>query len=422
MPKNELIELEKYFSALKHSLNDEKMLLEIWKVFNIPLDATRLNDYRITKYELQRDLKQLIIEIIDTKTGTSYRIVNSSYSKITGHVSADEGTKFNTIFINSDDTEHNICYYEGETSPSLEEAEIKNGDYSIFLSKSEPFVIRGFDKFDCDYFLIQFCAYGKSIMNLKYTTNYQTQKTKSFKQVAISDRVAHYGINCPNHFCYEESSGNIISGNKFKSPKWYIDGACFEEFNKSAFEGLFYGEFDASPLYQYPILGLTNESFIVYKGYSFLEETSYAHLISITKANEGIKISYTIKDRDMRNVHPIILDTSFIIPLSSEGKITVDEIKMLIFELQARFPSDEFIAFIINELESFINRISIRDGVEEEVLSPINPKVLYGKHFSDVCEEISSNKDYYFSLLQKLFEKETGKKSDSIIRELKSKE
>lgn len=422
MSKNELIELENCFSALKQSLNDEKMLIEILRVFNVPLDISRLKDYRIAKYELQRDLKQLIIEIIDTKTGTAYRIVNSGYSKITGHVSADEGTKFNTIFINSDDMEHNICYYEGETSPSLEEAKIKNSDYSIFLSKSEPFVIRGFDKFDCDYFLIQFCAYGKSIMNLKYTTNYQTQKTKSFKQVAISDRVAHYGINCPNHFCYEESSGNIILGNKFKSPKWYIDGACFEEFSKSAFEGLFYGEFDASPLYQYPILGLTTESFIVYKGYSFLEETSYAHLISITKTIEGIKISYDIKDRDSRNLYPIILDTNFIIPILSEGKVTVDEINMLIVELQTRFPGDDFIAFIISELETFLNRISIRDNLEEEVLSAIDPKVLYGGSFSEVCQTIAANKDYYFNILQELFERETGKKSDSIIRELKPKE
>lgn len=124
----------------------------------------------------------------------------------------------------------------------------------------------------------------------------------------------------------------------------------------------------------------------------------------------------------MQSLQPIILDTGFVIPISNEGKITVDEINMLIAELQTRFPDDDFIAFIISELESFINRISIRDGVEEEVLSPINPKVLYGKPFSDVYEEISSNKDYYFSLLQELFEKETGKKPDSVLRVLKPKD
>jgi len=313
-----------------------------------------------------------------------------------------------------------------EVEKSLEEAKISYGDYSIFLSKSEPYVIRGWNKFDCDYFLIQLCAYDKNVLNLKYTTNYKERCIKSFRQVAVADRLSigflDIGFDCSNHFCYEESSGNIILGNKLKSPKWYIDGACFEEFNKSAFEGLFYDEFDASPLYQYPISELNNESFIVYKGYSFLEETSYTHLISITKTNEGIKINYTIKDRDMQSLQPIILDTGFVIPISNEGKITVDEINMLIAELQTRFPDDDFIAFIISELESFINRISIRDGVEEEVLSPINPKVLYGKPFSDVYEEISSNKDYYFSLLQELFEKETGKKPDSVLRALKPKD
>jgi len=426
MSKNELMELEKNFSALKQNLNDEKMLLEILQVFNIPLDTTRLNDYRITKYELDKNLRHLIIEIIDTKTHTVFEIINSTVSKITGRAFADEGDRFNTVTIKDSNTERNIYYYEGEALPSLEEAKISYGDYSIFLSKSEPYVIRGWNKFDCDYFLIQLCAYDKNVLNLKYTTNYKERCIKSFRQVAVADRLSigflDIGFDCSNHFCYEESSGNIILGNKLKSPKWYIDGACFEEFNKSAFEGLFYDEFDASPLYQYPISELNNESFIVYKGYSFLEETSYTHLISITKTNEGIKINYTIKDRDMQSLQPIILDTGFVIPISNEGKITVDEINMLIAELQTRFPDDDFIAFIISELESFINRISIRDGVEEEVLSPINPKVLYGKPFSDVYEEISSNKDYYFSLLQELFEKETGKKPDSVLRALKPKD
>jgi len=124
MSKNELMELEKNFSALKQNLNDEKMLLEILQVFNIPLDTTRLNDYRITKYELDKNLRHLIIEIIDTKTHTVFEIINSTVSKITGRAFADEGDRFNTVTIKDSNTERNIYYYEGEALPSLEEAKI----------------------------------------------------------------------------------------------------------------------------------------------------------------------------------------------------------------------------------------------------------------------------------------------------------
>jgi len=318
MNKIELIQLKKRLSLIKQGVNDEIMLLEILKVFPVPLDTSRLSDYTITKYELDEKLKQLVIEITDTKTGAVFEVINTEYSKITGRAYTDDGDRFNTIIVKNGDVEHNLYYYAGKKHPSLEEATIRHGEYYIFLSQSEPFVIRGWNKFDCDYFLISFGACDKNLLNLKYTTNYKVIDTKSFGQVVVNDDLALSDkLNCPNRYYYEKQSGSIISGNMFKCPKWYIDGACFEEFDKKAFENLFYNQVGTSPLHDYNAPAISSESFIIYKGYSFLETNSYAHIIAITKTNDGIEISYSAKDRDMRNKAPINLEVNFTIPISS---------------------------------------------------------------------------------------------------------
>ncbi len=123
----------------------------------------------------------------------------------------------------------------------------------------------------------------------------------------------------------------------------------------------------------------------------------------------------------MQNTNPIMLDTNFTIPISSTGKITIQEIKSLILKLQAKFPNNEFIIFVINELQALEKRISIRENKEEELLSAIDPKVLHSLPFNEVINSIIANKDYYFGLLQDLVAKETGQNPQDFIQKLENK-
>lgn len=311
------------------------------------------------------------------------------------------------------DMEPNVHSFEGEIAESVEEAVIGDGDEALILSKSLPEV--------CDYFLIKYCVYGKALLELKYMPNYQELKTKALIKGPGCKEFIYYELKGPKHFCYQKSLENIIIGIDFSNSKWSIGGACFEEFDEHFFQEIFNSISNALPLYEYPLLELTNESVIIYKGYSFLNETSYAHVITIIKTAEGIKISYNIKDCDSRNIEPIILDASFALPVLSQGKITIAEIKKLIAELQKRFPSDDFITFIIGELEAFISRISIRNNSQAEALSAIDYKVLYDKSFSEVCDLIAANKDTYFGLLKEMCRHETGENMDIFIRERRPK-
>ncbi len=211
------------------------------------------------------------------------------------------------------------------------------------------------------------------------------------KYVYFSNNTVNYGIN------------EIIKKDLFR----FFNGICFE--GKPVFNYLPFC-FD-----MYDYLNLANKnvnSAIVFKGKT-LDEIS--HNLEIIKDDNKISINYKSKKPIESNKYyietQVVEDKEFNLPILSKGNITIDELSNIILLIQNKLKDNAFLSTSLEELNNFVNKLSIKKGIIKESLNPLSPKVLIDKPLEEIEKIINSNKNEYFKLAQEQFETMTNSKN-----------
>ena len=398
MDQNELEILKtKFQDLIENNLNDTSLFVDVVKLFKIPIDESRVEDYRIIKMEL----RELSIQVLDVKTSTIFTSNYSKDSEVLGMIAYEERIKFINVFSINSLCERETVYYIGEETPILEKMIFHNNGYGLFFKKTLPGVINNFYKQDGIQFLVKYFKDDDKnkydLLTSTYKTSYTYKNINSFERLVINDCPLTYDKNRPDCFFFD-IKGNIISGNKLRSNDYFIDGACFEKIDdNSLLEALMNNPMEK--IKDYSLIDIHSlSSAILYAGYSFFDKTRYFYDLQIGKADNDISIKYSVKDKSHYPEPITILEDDYIIPGLNKGKITIEEVDAIIIELKNKFSEDCFIQFVISELIIFKEKLAIKNGLSQEIISLLSPKLLMNETFDTIFELVNLNKENYFSL------------------------
>lgn len=398
----------KYECSITEKTNSKVLIKDLANFFKIPIDKERIEDYQINTINFD----DISIEITDSQTNTTFIANYSKESEVLGFIAYEEIIKFINIVSKSSFFERKWVYYIGEEKPILERLIIYNEEYGLLFKKTMPKVINGIYKQDgiqlfVSYFKKDEHKHECELLRTLYKTNYTYKNINSFEREYVADSIMTYDKNRPDHFCYDVN-GDIIVGTKLRSNNYFIDGACFEKIDGNMITEVFAGAPGESQIKNYSEFDTSlTESAILYAGYSYLGKVLYYDL-EIKKTNESISIKYSIKDRSNIFPNPIVfLETNCVIPNIQKNNITIAEVDNIILELQNEF-EDGFIQFVINELMTFKWKLSMKNGLVQEILNPLSPKILINKPFEEIYDFVSTNKEEYFKLIREQFESATN--------------
>lgn len=421
--KRDLIEEIK--KIYKENTDEKVVLINLASLFKIPIDASRLDNYQIVKI----DFETLSLEVLDTKTTTTFISSYSPYSEVLGWASPDNENLLNYINVTSFTPfcERESIYNVDEETPILERITIHNNEYGLCFERTRPNVIRAYSRQDGTQFLIKYYKEVEDENNKRkdkrvydllssiYKSNYVEKKyINFFNRLLIHDNEETWSKNRPDQF-YFDMEGNITVGSKFKSERFIIEGACFEKIDKnSLIEATFnttqqiknYSNFDISSI------GFAT----LYAGFNYSNKSISYHDLEITKINDKVQVHYKIEERLKQNS---IRDIKFELSNLCLEDITLIEIDIIIQELQSRIDSDEFIQYVINELQRFKSKLEIKDGLVQETISTLSPELLIDKTFDEIQNLVKENRDNYFRIISKQFDSITNIESGKNVKLIK---
>lgn len=384
-------------------------LVDVANFFNIPIDESRLDDYVVKNF----DYKTPSIEIFDTRNNVSHTAkYTNSVDLLRFFCIGAACDKFIEVQTTSDDCKVDSFYWIDGTTPIISKMTFTDGNYKLAFTKE---LKNNLTDFSTDGVKFSIC-YSTDVDIENGRTAEQELLTRIFKKDGYYTKHFEYLYTYGSYHMKREGeldkylyieNGNIIYGINELEQKGicsHVRGICFESKRVKVEKYL-----PLNMRYRdYP--GLSDEkvqSAMVFTGWT---EKSKQHYLEIYKRDGVISVHYEAKNHMFEEKaivpHPIITEVNqnLDLPTSKEGNITSEEIAGIILALETNFENDDFIAVILDELREFGHKIDIKNGVVEEELDPLSPKLLIDKPFSEIYALVFGKKKDYFDLAREQFE------------------
>lgn len=384
----------------------EASLTDVTKLFKIPVDETRLQDYVIKNIDYK---EKISIELNDTKENITY---NANYYY------TDNGEMY-LLRIESQCSQRKIesLYRINDVEPFDSNMVISNCDgYKLKFRKQKPNLRPAncsSNRFTVNY-LNNTDSKSKDeniILTKIFAKHDKEEINPELDSYQFDATYLPYSINSHNSlhkYCYIKESDGIV---------YYIEKIC-KDSSINWLKGLFceildnIGEYipsyelDTTPYINQILSDKNNISTIViacgiYKDIIF----PHRNALVISKNRENIVIN--CEDTDI-NCSENNICKEFKLPILSDGKITIEEIKTARKTLDGMGLNDVFLDAVKGELNNFIEQLNTRDVLVDEQIDPLAPKLLMNKSFDEIYNMISTNKEYYFKLISEQFESITN--------------
>lgn len=376
-------------------VDGQSTIEDIAKLFSIELDNTRLNDYTISSI----DFNIPSIEIYDKKRNTTYKSEFTSDAKLLNYSGGDvcfvNVKSFNPIcetesigYIGADNYKKKVIRFIKDNYELSIEREFGSVDTSK-IESTVRYIERHFEGIR---------------ENKEYLLNKVYSKEKDnniFGQTFTYGFPLFYGPNDNQDKYYYHKKDNIIYGvNELEinihNKKIGLNGAiCFERtqnLNLEKYRPL------GMHLDNYPKLyDKENISAMIFSGY---DKEPNRYRIEIYKTNEGINVIYTVTDYEGK-VNTDSFDIKVSGTKTSEPISTID-IQNIIECLNLKYPN-EFTTMVSSQLIEFDKKIKIRKGLIEEEQDLLSPKLLMNKTFEEIENQIGTDIEGYFELIEKQF-------------------
>lgn len=372
---------EKYIDYFVGKIELDEFLSE----FNITIDKSKLDYYRIKKFDVNEGKIELLCE--NHLGGIQY----SRYSSGKHHV---------TIFTNP----YKIDRHFNGTDLESEKLTYYVGDYSLEFLRSNPsdvlFHINGGFSISCfeDYHRLFKRRYADIEADGIKTGFFELTEADS-KPILIK-KYTYYNNDNIVHSILNAGDGNST-----------VRGICLEkrDVNLSDFWENGYQMISDK---RYPKLNDDNvSSAVVFRGFSNIGEYHGESILEIYKIDSSAFVKYRFF-----NPHKKI-SQEYTVPLLNDGNITSDELRILSQNLLLNHENDEFIGISTVELMNFAKAIDIRkNGYCFDFNDILNP-VLYKdmsleqiasiveqdeRNFYNSCSNYFSNNNYKPVVLEKV--------------------
>lgn len=382
-----------YKQYVNKKTDEQSTLADVAKLFNIPIDESRLSDYEIRTINFNEELS---MDLLDKKTNTEFK------SKYTYSYKLNGLRYINVTATNSSKRSENI-YYIGDNDPIIKKITFIDGKYKLTFEKERPndagvYYVNANTKFTIKYSIDNDDKDEKEICLLSKTIQkhddgefvYDFERTKTNQHIAIKKN-----LDFQNKHAFIESD-NVMYGIDFFQSDLHnrVQGALFESTKISHIREHFPSSMDLYiPSSKFE--DKNTMSAIILMGY--VGEGNYSEL-EIYKTIEGIVGSYCVKtfstDGQLNRSES---KNDFQLPNLDKKMISSKEINYLLKYLRSRF-GDDFIELISNDLLEFAKKIDIRKNILEEELDLLSPRLFFDKPIEEVENMVESEKERYFKL------------------------
>lgn len=402
-------------------------LIDVLKFFNISIDESRIEDYKISKI----DYNTPSIEVFDTKDSTLFAAKYTSNADLLNY----SGGEVRFIKLSSVNVKRRIdsLFYIGNETPIIEKMTFTNGNYDLVFEREMPnsvgvfssdgikFVVRYLQNLEYDGRNVQ-----QQLLAKIFTNKYNDEEPSSTFEQEYTYSSNNYVIKKDSQDKYAYmSNGNVIYGiNEFEQEDicYYLNGICFENSNVDVSRYLPFRIKSDDPIFSL----IMQRSIIIFKGGT---DDAIHHNFTISKIgdleNNEDKQGYNIylnyeaikwehfNDENGMPQHKKVVVASKTSRYSKieNGNVTSSEIKNIIDDLDTEFKDNTFIQLVINELQTFANKMDIQKGISQEKLDPLSPKLFINKSFDEICALVSPNQDDYFKLVAEQFDNLTNSSS-----------
>ncbi len=392
-----------YERYLGERANRKASLLDIATSFNIPIDQTREQDYMIQNI----DYNDPSIEIVDTKTNTSYT-ATYTYDANLLHYSSEE-KDFNRVVSTSPIRQEERLYYIGNKTPIITKMTFTDGDYELVFEKEIGNSVNMFFKQGVKFsikYLQNIMDHGKVVQQPLFTKIYK-DSSKDKNENAFFEQLYTYGGTYSRkeedtQDCYTYLRNNqVIHGiNQFRQKGFcnYLQAICLGN-TKGSIDSYFPFNMYAD---DYPLLreGQTLSAMLFQGGTS----DGLHHSLEIYKGEEVIKIIYSCKDKDCPDA---TWNDEYCMPSIEDGNISSLELQYIISGLNSRI-RNSFTEIITDVLTTFGTKIDIGKGKILEKLEPLPSRLFIDLSFEEICSFVQSNKEECFRAISEQFEETTN--------------
>lgn len=372
-------------------------IADVADFFNIQLDESRLEDYSVKEI----DYSIPYIQIIDEKTNNSYY---AGYTRCADLLNYSGPTQFINVITKGPIRNEETLYRIGDKSPIITRMTFVNGDNELVFEKEMP---NSVSLFIHEGITMRVRYLQNMIYNGKQVKQRLLNKICNISNEDFFEQMYTYGIS--NYIKYNDTQDkythikdkNIIYGiEKQEEPTIYLcGGICFENKGREIENYLP----TRIKLEHYPKLG--DKNVISAMVFSARTDDRVSHSLQIYKEKDITNIMYSAKKCYYeKGFHEeLVCDKEYSLTNLNDGTITSKEIENILTSLQPILESNVF-ETISNELNMFAKKINIRNGLIQEELDLLSPKLLINKSFDEIFALVSSNKDEYFKLISEQFE------------------
>lgn len=399
-------------------------LLDVAKFFNIPVDESRTEDYIIKTI----DYNTPSIEIKDEKNDIVY---NATYTGNADLLNYSGAMQFNKVTSVSPLRIEESLYYIDDETPIITKMTFSDGEYELVFEREIPHSISSYGnngiKMKVKYsqnVLYDGRNFEQPLLTRIYKNIYENEKVDETFERFYTSRPAHF-IKCKwedskDKYDYVSNNSVIygINGLKQKGLCHYFRGICFEstDVNVSRYLPLNIKKEEfpelTNTIYKSGIVFSGGTGDAIHHIFTIFKTKNPSNIIESAAIDCGIYLKYeAIKwdnfkkengEPDRRRI--VVAHKEARYPKIDNGNITSLEIRNIIEGLNTEFESDTFIQIVINELNTFANKMDIQKGIVKEELDLLSPKLFIDKSFDEICAIVSENKDYYFELIKEQFE------------------
>lgn len=394
-----------YELNIKQGNDYSEQLVQIAREFNILIEKDRVSDYFIKN--LMYTAGNIFLELVDTLKEKTYcyQYCPSAYF----NVPIEEQELAYLNFKISDPKKTVSGLYDLATKEFLFKSKkvntaITSCDYEIVLERSDSLTLNS--------------ASASEVFTIKYYSKVCNGEEELMRNTIFQREACNHKL--PLNSC------NYDSERVFESENWYeksdsytkgmannIDDAVykirrFKADQNLELQGYFFENNNSScrtvlanNIQCIPKEG-TNSTILL----NVVTGDNVNHAIQIQKLKEQIFIQYDIYNNIVteKDYKPESIGTiKYHLKNLSIGKITSDEINLIIEVLPALSNNVDLISFVVDEMRVFADKLK----TTEVQLDPISPRLLLQKPFKEVVNLIKNNKEEYFNYADEYLKKAT---------------
>lgn len=365
---------------------DMKSFLQIAKMFHIPLDVDRIDDYEIVTC----DLSNMTIKVVDRKNDTSFvstcrkdsEFPKNSYGIIVMETSSD--SKIKSFYLNN------------RAFPIVEEVTVEKDDYRIKHRKEHG----NFGTKNITTYSVAGEAEDEPV-EYPLFTNEVSKAWSNGKYKRQNSRVLTYGsgynpfkgndtkdeeiCRTDDNLIYSVNGSNVL-GN-------FVQGICFYSADLDDSSKIQYMPSGLEVGYFPELFDFDVSSSMMFDSYN---NGTYGS-IKVLKKKDNFEVEYG----KMSVEEGMITDTGFSFPVLSSGNVTSDEIRVLVEQLKSNYP-EAVVSSICDRLSTFADEVEVYSGVKKREDSLMLDS-LYEHDIREVRDFLVSNKDTYFDVMNSKF-------------------